>query len=77
MDTMFLKEVLQDVQGEAANQEARIQALEAKVKTLMDELQGRTQPADFPPAFDPAEQGRRLEESQRVESCLGVHPSGS
>lgn len=57
MDTMFLKEVLQDVQGEAANQEARIQALEAKVKTLMDELQGRTQPADFPPAFDPAEQG--------------------
>lgn len=57
MDTMFLKEVLQDVQGEAANQEARIQALEAKVKILMDELQGRTQPADFPPAFDPAEQG--------------------
>ena len=57
MDTMFLKEVLQDVQGEAANQEARIQALEAKVKTLMDQLQGRTQPADFPPAFDPAEQG--------------------
>lgn len=57
MDTMFLKEVLQDVQGEAANQEARIQALEAKVKILMDELQDRTQPADFPPAFDPAEQG--------------------
>lgn len=57
MDTMFLKEVLQGVQGEAANQEARIQALEAKVKILMDELQGRTQPADFPPAFDPAEQG--------------------
>ncbi len=57
MDTMFLKEVLQDVQGEAANQESRIQALEAKVQVLMEELQARTQPADFPPAFDPAEQG--------------------
>lgn len=61
---MDINEVLNVVQGEAtANHDdlielrSRMKRLEKQVKTLMDELQSRTQPADFPPGFDPAEQG--------------------
>ena len=61
---MDINEVLAVVQGEStANHDditklrSQVERLEKQVKILMDELQGRTQPDGFPPAFDPAEQG--------------------
>lgn len=61
---MDINEVLAVVQGEStANHDdlikltAIVESLSQKVDILMTEMQSRTQPADFPPAFDPAEQG--------------------
>ena len=64
MTKMNINEVLSVVQGEAtANHDdlikltAIVESLSNKVDILMTEMQSRTQPSDFPPVFNPAEQG--------------------
>ena len=64
MKKMDINEVLSVVQGEAtANHddlidlENQVERLRKQVDILMADLQSRTQPKHFPPAFDPAEQG--------------------